>query len=91
METEYTETVQTALAAFAKAIALTSGIFDMKNPGASELYFAREFLPEMESLFIEQVVTCIPTHLERRKLLRKVKLEYLYEQMKTLEREWNRL
>ncbi len=91
METEYPGAVHAALMAFAKAIVQANSIYEMNDPGREGLYYAREFLPEMESLFIEQVVTCVPTHLQRRQLLKKAKLEFLYEQMRTLEREWDRL
>ncbi len=84
-------TVELALMTFAKVITIAGNILDDKGADPAELYYAREFLPEMQTLFIEQVVTSIPTHSERRKLIKKVKLEYLYEQMRALEKEWDRM
>lgn len=73
---------------FAESVALVHQMGESDELLVLCEYHVLEYLPQMEQMLIEQVLTSFSTSQERDAVLTSAGLGYLIEQMHTLEKEW---
>ena len=80
--------VKKAVRAFARAVKLVADLADLSSPDPLTEYHAKEYLEEMETLLLHQLLTAFYRKCEREKLLYDFELDYLAERMSSIEQEW---
>ena len=89
-ENKCPERVRKAVLAFARAVSLVADMADLHGADPQTEFHVVEYLPDLETLLIHQLLTALPFSPERRKVLDRYGLEYLTEDMELTEREWER-
>lgn len=69
--------VKKAIRAFARAVRLTADLADLPCPDPLTEYYAKEYLDEMETLFLQQLATMTTDGCEREEVLATSGLDYL--------------
>lgn len=77
-----------AVRAFARAVKLVADILETPSPHPQAEYHAREYLNEMESLFLQQLMTAYQEESEREQVLTVFGLDYLMETLQEMHFDW---
>lgn len=80
--------VRMAVRAFARAVKMVADLADLPSPDSLTEYHAKEYLDEMETLLIHQLLTAFPSTQDRETILSEVGLDYLIERTQYLEMDW---
>lgn len=80
--------VKKAVRTFARAVKLVADIFETPSPHPQAEYHAREYLNEMESLFLQQLMTAFWEESEREQVLTDFGLDYLMETLQEMHFDW---
>ena len=80
--------VKNAVRAFARAVKLVADLADLPSPDPLTEYHAKEYLEEMETLLVHQLLTAFASSEEREELLANAELDYLIDRTRSVEREW---
>ena len=78
-----------AVRAFARAVKAVADLADLPSPDPLTEYHAKEYLEEMETLLVHQLLTAFGSDSDRVELLSAYELEYLAEMVRSVEKEWN--
>ena len=81
--------VELAVRVFALAVKIVDDMADKPSLHPQEEYHAAEYLAEMETLLLHQVLTAFPNDDTREAFLKETGLGYLTERMLALEEQWN--
>lgn len=81
--------VELAVRVFALSVKIVYDMADKPSPHPQEEYHAAEYLDEMETLLLHQVLTAFPNDDTREAFLKETGLGYLTERMLALEEQWN--
>lgn len=81
--------VRRAVRALAKAVRAVADIYDMPSPPEQGKYLADEYLPDMVDIFVQQLVTSIPSEAGRQEILSSCGLDFLSEKVEALAAEWS--
>ncbi|MBR6932308.1 MAG: hypothetical protein IKH49_03285 [Bacteroidales bacterium] len=81
--------VRRAVRAFARAVKAVADLADLPSPDPLTEYHAKEYLEEMETLLVHQLLTAFGSDSDRVELLSAYELEYLAEMVRSVEKEWN--
>ena len=81
--------VRAAIRALAKAVKITSEIYERPFPNPQSLYHVREYLDDMEDLLVQQVLTAFPDVQSGEEFLSSCGLDYLHGNLLTLAEQWN--
>ena len=73
---------------FARSVKLVQLLGEQEEMIVLCEYHVMEYLPQMEQLLVEQVLTAFATNGEREAVLSSAGLGYLIEQMHAVEKEW---
>ncbi len=82
--------VRRAVKALASAVKMVSDLAVLPQPDPLTEYHAKEYLEEMETLLVHQLLTSFPDNGERETLLSDTGLDYLAEEVRLVEEDWNR-
>ena len=80
--------VKNAVRAFARAVKLVADLADLPSPHPLTEYHAKEYLEEMETLLVHQLLTAFAPSEEREGLLANAELDYLMDRTRSMERDW---
>lgn len=80
--------VELAVRVFALAVKIVDDLADKPSPHPQEEYHAAEYLDEMETLLLHQVLTAFPDEQTRKAFLKETGLEYLVSRMRMMEAAW---
>lgn len=80
--------VRRAVRAFARAVKAVADLADLPSPDPLTEYHAKEYLEEMETLLVHQLLTALSSAEERRKVLAAFELDYLIERTLNTEKDW---
>ena len=64
---------------------------ELSGADAQTEFHVVEYLPDMETLLIHQLLTAFPTMAEREKVLEDFGLDYLAEDVRLTEKDWEEL
>lgn len=81
--------VRKAIRAFARAVRLVADMADLPGPDPLSEYHAKEYLDEMETLLVHQLLTAFSSCEERRMILASNELDYLMDRIQFTEKEWS--
>lgn len=81
--------VRKAIRAFARAVRLVADMTDLPGPDPLTEYHAKEYLEEMETLLVHQLLTAFNSDSERVELLSAHELDHLAEKVRSVEKEWD--
>lgn len=81
--------VKKAVRAFARAVKLVEELADFPSPDPLTEYHAKEYLEEMETLLVHQLLTAFNSDSERVELLSAHELDHLAEKVRSVEKEWD--
>ena len=73
---------------FARSVKLVQLLGEQEEMIVLCEYHVMEYLPQMEQLLVEQVLTAFATNGEREAVLSSAGLSHLIEQMHAVEKEW---
>lgn len=73
---------------FARSVKLVQLLGEQEEMIVLCEYHVMEYLPQMEQMLVEQVLTSFATNEEREAVLSSAGLGYLIEQMHAVEKEW---
>jgi len=88
MKNKCPKKVLRAVRDYARAVKRVSSMADLPEDDPQTVFHVVEYLPDMETLLIHQLLTALPTMQERKKVLRDFGLDYLVEEMEMTERDW---
>lgn len=80
--------VKNAVRAFARAVKHVADLANLPSPHPLTVYHAKEYLEEMETLLVHQLLTAFASSEEREGLLANEELDYLMDRTRSMEREW---
>ena len=80
--------VKRAVRALARAVKLVADISETPSPHPQAEYHAREYLNEMETLFLQQLMTAYWEESEREQVLIDFGLDYLMEALQEMHFDW---
>lgn len=81
--------VRRAVRAFARAVKAVADLADLPSPDPLTEYHAKEYLEEMETLLVHQLLTAFASEEAREAVLAEYGLEYLSVKVLYLGREWS--
>ena len=81
--------MKNAVRAFARAVKLVADLADLPSPDPLTEYHAKEYLEEMETLLVHQLLTAFNSDSERVELLSAHELDHLAEKVRSVEKEWD--
>lgn len=88
MTKECPQEVLRAIRSYARAVKKVSRLADRKDPDPQTHFHAVEYLPDMETMLIHQLLTALPTRAERMAVLESSGLLYLAGDMDLTEKNW---
>ena len=80
--------VKRAVRAFARAVKLVADMADIPSPDPQTEYHAKEYLEEMESLLLDQLLTAFLSEHGREDILEDAGLGHLVGPLRFREAEW---
>ena len=81
--------VELAVRVFALSVKIVDDMADKPSPHPQEEYHAAEYLDEMETLLLHQVLTAFPDEQTRKTFLKETGLGYLTGRMIALCEQWS--
>lgn len=82
-----TRELKNAVEALASAVRKVLNLVNKPSPTREESTHAKEFLPEMERMLVDQLATSVDDENSRRSLLVKYELDFLQEDLTSVETE----
>jgi hypothetical protein len=77
-----------AVKSYARAVKKVSRMADRRRPDPQIHFHAVEYLPDMETMLIHQLLTAIPIREQRMEVLESCGLSYLAGDMDLTEKDW---
>ena len=84
----FPKALRQAVLSYARAVRRVADLSELPSPDPLTEYHYKEYLDEMETLLVHQLLTALPTREERDAVLSVAGLEYLSERVRLTGEEW---